>query len=87
MRLPQVLDLGAASPLWSGLCAARGQPLQVDAADVERLGGLCLQVLLAAQAQWRADDVEFSVVNASQAFSECLRLMGADVLSPEESVQ
>lgn len=87
MRLPQVLDLGAATPLWSGFCDARGQPLHLDASEVERIGGLCLQVLLAAQAQWRADGVEFSIVNPSAAFADSVRLMAANDLVAQEGVQ
>ena len=84
MRLPQILDLGAATPLWASLSGVRGQPLHLDASGVERLGGLCLQVLLAAQAQWRADDVDFSIVNSSAAFAEGVRLMAASDLAPQE---
>lgn len=87
MRLAQILDLAAATPLWSSLCDARGAPLHLDASEVERIGGLCLQVLLAAQAQWRADGVEFSIVSPSAAFSDGLRLMAASDLAPQGSVQ
>ncbi len=86
MQLPQILDLGAASPLWSSLNGQRGQPLHLDASEVERIGGLCLQVLLAAQAQWRADGVDFSIVNSSAAFAEAIQLMAASDLAPTEGV-
>jgi len=86
MQLRQVLDLGAAAPLWLDVCAARGKPLEVDASGVERLGGLCLQVLLAAQAQWRRDGVAFAIVNPSPSFIEGTRLMGAHDLAPTGSV-
>jgi len=48
-RLPPVLDLNQAAPLKTDLLSLRGRPVVVDAADVERLGGLCLQVLLSAR--------------------------------------
>ena len=86
MRLPQILDLAATAPLASSLLGARGEPLHLDASEVERLGGLCLQVLLAAQVQWRADGVEFSIVNSSAAFAEGVRLMAAHDLAPREAV-
>jgi chemotaxis protein CheX len=86
MRLPQILDLGAAAPLQAELSAARGQPLQLDASGVERLGGLCLQVLIAAQAQWRADAVEFAIANPSAAFAEGARLMAAHNLTSQGGV-
>ena len=40
MKLTSVLDLRAAKPLWAEVSAARGQALEVDASEVERLGGL-----------------------------------------------
>lgn len=86
MRLPQNLDLGAAGPLWSDMCAARGQPIELDASSVERIGGLCLQVLVAAQAQWRADGIAFAVINPSAAFADGVRLMGAAEFAPAEGV-
>jgi len=48
MQLASNLDLAAAKPLWTELVATRAQPIEIDASNVERLGGLCLQVLLAA---------------------------------------
>ncbi len=86
MKLAQLLDLSAATPLWSELCAARGRALEIDASHVERLGGLCLQSLLAAQAQWRAEGLAFSITNPSAAFVEGARLMGAHDLAPAEGV-
>jgi chemotaxis protein CheX len=85
MRLPQVLDLAAAQPLLGSLSAARGHALLVDASDVQRVGGLCLQLLLAAQAAWRADGVAFSIVKPSAAFREGMRLAAAHDLAPEEN--
>lgn len=75
MRLPAILDLGAATPLWSQLCAARGAPLQLDASEVERVGGLCMQLLVAAEAQWRADGHAFAIENMSPAYAEGVALM------------
>ena len=83
MRLPQNLDLGAAAPLLATIKEARGHALQLDASEVERLGGLCLQVLLAARAQWRTDGVDFSILNPSAAFAEGARLMAAADLAPQ----
>ena len=46
LLLEPVLDLGAAERLHARLMDLRGQPLDIDASQVERLGGLCLQVLM-----------------------------------------
>jgi chemotaxis protein CheX len=85
MRLPAILDLKAATPLWNELCAARGQALQVDASAVERLGGLCLQALLAARAQWQSDGLTFAIINPSPAFSDAANLMAPANLTPREA--
>jgi chemotaxis protein CheX len=80
MRLPSVLDLRAATPLRSEILSARGTPLALDASDVEHLGGLCLQIILAAAKSWRADGLEFQVVNPTPAFVDSLKLLGANDL-------
>jgi chemotaxis protein CheX len=82
--LPDVLDLKAAGPLLAELTAMRGQDLELDAGRVQRLGGQCLQVLLAAAAAWKQDGVAFVIRQPSEAFSEGLQLMGAEArLTPE----
>ena len=83
MQLASVLDLRAAAPLWSALSAARGQALCVDASAVERVGGLCLQLLLGAQAQWRAEGVSFKIENPSTGFVEAIKLAAAEELIAE----
>lgn len=75
--LPPVLDITAAAPLREQLLALRGGPAALDASNVERLGGLCLQVLIAARNTWAADGEALRVVAASQAFSEQLAGFGA----------
>jgi chemotaxis protein CheX len=84
MKLASVLDLAAARPLWAELSGARRQPVEIDASDVERLGGLCLQILLGAQRAWRADGVAFTIANPSQAFTDAVRLMAAEELTAAE---
>lgn len=83
MQLPQMLDLSAAAPLQQTLLAARGSPIVIDASQVERLGALCLQVLLAAKATWRADGHAFAIAAPSAAFLEGVRLMAETTLVQE----
>lgn len=75
--LPPILDLKAASQLRDEFCAAKGGPLDVDASKVQRLGGLCLQVLLSAQRSWAVDGKPFRVVDPSPDFLEGIRCFGA----------
>jgi chemotaxis protein CheX len=64
LQLPAILDLSAAAPLAEKFLRLRGQPVTVDASQVERLGGLCLQLRL-------------DVTGRSAAFDEALTLFAA----------
>jgi chemotaxis protein CheX len=77
LSLGESLDLAAAAPLQAEILGLRGGPLTLDASSVLRVGGLCLQVLLAARTAWRSDDRAFSVADASPEFRSCLERVGA----------
>lgn len=76
VALPEVLDLTAAGPLARSLLAVRGSDVEVDASQVRRLGGQCLQVLLSAVNTWRADGNSLGVVAPSAEFSAGLKQLG-----------
>ncbi|WP_102959964.1 STAS domain-containing protein [Mangrovicella endophytica] len=76
LELPAVLDLKAAAPLAEQLLAMRGSPITVSAAQVERIGAQCAQVLLSAAATWKSDKASFAITGASDGFESGLRLMG-----------
>ena len=80
ITLETTLDIGAAKRLLEEIREARGSHLDIDAARVERIGGLCLQVLLAAKAAWRADHAEFRILNPSEMFLDGVTLMAASEL-------
>jgi chemotaxis protein CheX len=77
ITLPAILDLRAAAQLKADIQPHAGAALDLDASRVERLGGLCLQVLIAAEAQWRATGHGFRLINAGHAIRGDLRLMNA----------
>jgi chemotaxis protein CheX len=77
LQLEPVLDLGAAERLHARLTALRGAPLEIDASQVERLGGLCLQVLLSARQTWAADGRIARLSQTSPAFDDAWALFGA----------
>lgn len=77
--LPASLDLVAAAPLRNELLALRGKPLTLDAAAVERVGALGLQVLTATAELWRRDGAPFALINPSAQFLEASRLTGATI--------
>jgi chemotaxis protein CheX len=76
LTLPEILDLKAAAPLAAEFLALRGMPVYVDAAQVTRLGGLCLQVLLSAAKTWNLDENPFTLVSPSADFMEGLSRLG-----------
>ena len=80
LKLRPVLDLTAAAPLKAEFSAMRGKPICVDAADVDRVGALCLQVLMSAHSTWTSDGVAFSLGQTSSAFEEGLDTLGASFL-------
>ena len=81
MVLAETLDLCAAAPLASALIALRGHDIVVDASEVRRVGGQCLQVLLAAIKTWAADRHRLELTNPSPEFIEGTALLGAPLPS------
>jgi chemotaxis protein CheX len=77
--LPAVLDIQQAGPLREQLLALRGQSVVVDGSLVERLGALCLQVLISAQQTWARDGLDLVIDQASEAFAEQWNAFGAPV--------
>ena len=77
VSLAAILDLQAAEPLRAELMALRGRPLELDASQVTRMGGLCLQVLMSARKIWLEDGVCLTVEQPSSGFSEHLAAFGS----------
>ena len=83
LKLAEVLDLKAAGPLRDALISARGAPVHLDASGVQRIGGLCLQVLMSARTTWTLDGAALRVVTPSTEFTDGLALFGAASLTEE----
>ena len=68
--------------------ARRGADLTIGGGEVQRLGGQCLQVLLAAAASWREDRCLLRLEAPSPEFLSALELFGVapGSLFQEESV-
>ena len=77
VQLPAVLDIQQAAPLREQLLGLRGQPVIVDGSAVERLGALCLQVLISAQQTWARDGLSLVIDRASDAFADQWNAFGA----------
>lgn len=89
LKLPEVLDLNAASRLHEQVLAHKGEDIDIDATDVSRVGAQCVQVLLAAAVSWRAEDQRLKVNQASDAFIKTLQLLGIsdEALLPKEMLK
>jgi chemotaxis protein CheX len=83
VRLPAVLDIGAAATLRDDLLAARGSDIILDGGEVERIGGLCLQVLISAKKTWALDGKALTLAPASDALNEQLAAYGCADLNVE----
>jgi chemotaxis protein CheX len=83
LLLEPVLDLGAAERLHARLTELRGQPLDIDASQVERLGGLCLQVLISARNTWRAEGLSAVIGQPSSAFEDAWAMFAAPALQDD----
>ena len=81
LTLGDSLEMTAAGPLHKELLGRRGRPVTLDASQVRRIGGQCLQVLLSAEATWAADGAAFQIVDPSPEFADGLALMGASHLA------
>ena len=77
LTLDPVLDLKAAEPLRAALLERQGEALSLDASGVQRLGGLCLQLLLAARRSWAEAGQTLAIAPRSAAFEAALALFGA----------
>ena len=77
LLLGSVLDLKAAAPLKASLLEHRGEDVRIDASAVQRLGALCLQLLLAAKRTWAEEGHAFDIQPRSDAFDDGVRLFGA----------
>ncbi len=76
LQLTQDLDSSQVQSLLDQLAKKRGNPLQINASKVERLGAPCAQVLVAAARTWREEMQVLQIVQPSASFNEGLDLMG-----------
>jgi anti-anti-sigma regulatory factor len=82
LKLAARLDAAAAPKLAAELEAQRGAVLRLDAAGVEVVSALALEVIIAAGLQWQADDVPFSLSAPSDRLRSVCRTLGLEVDQP-----
>jgi chemotaxis protein CheX len=80
LLLPEVLDSRAAHDLAVQLLEVEGRSVALDASAVRRVGGLCLQVLLAACQGRKNTATLITICDPSAAFREGVMLLGGGTL-------
>lgn len=78
LSLDNVLDLNAASTLHSRLMELRGSDLVIDASSVERVGALCIQVLMSASRTWEEEERSLTFSQMSDALMKTMQLSGVN---------
>ncbi|MGB0958638.1 MAG: STAS domain-containing protein [Halocynthiibacter sp.] len=87
MKIPLAkrLDTAAVQELYDQLSKHQGRDISLDGSQVEQMGGLCLQTLLAAQKQWQKTGHHITIETMSDAMAEHVRILGAQglLLTPD----
>lgn len=76
LLLPADLDGVAAASIFEVLTSRVGHVVVDDGTHVERIGGLCLQILLAAVSTWKVDGAALEFTNLSLDLVAGLELLG-----------
>lgn len=76
LSLPAKLDLSTIEAFCDAIRARKGSDLVLDAGDVTLLGGLGLQVLAAAAADWRKAGHTLCIAPRSDSFDRALTHLG-----------
>ncbi len=79
LSLAPILDLNEANALHGKLMGLRGNALVIDASAVERVGALCVQVLMAGAKSWEEDKQSFTFAKVSDAFTKTTQLIGVNI--------
>ena len=84
LTLPARLDSSAAPGLLADLLARRGADLVIDAAQVDMIGALSFEVMIAAGRQWQADGQPLDIVTPSDSYLATAAVLGLSPLRPWE---
>jgi chemotaxis protein CheX len=78
LKLPQTLDVAAVRAVRENLMGRRGTPTTLDVSDVERIGALGIELLVAARRQWLADGSSIQIVGLSDTVRDAFADIGLD---------
>ncbi|MEL7281526.1 MAG: STAS domain-containing protein [Pseudomonadota bacterium] len=76
LYLPEHFDGTTVSQVAAELLKRRGHPVALNAERVKTAGALGLQVLASTTKQWRQDNAEFEVLNASEDLVHAAETLG-----------
>lgn len=76
LKLPETLDLNAATAVHEQLVKLKGNEIEIDASEVKKSGAQCIQVLIAAKKTWDAENKSLLIGTMSEAFENTLKLLG-----------
>lgn len=76
--LPEKLDSSFARELYTELNSNKDTDIRLDGRLVHHVGGLCLQVLIAAKDEWRRNDLSLELNEPSDVLKQVLSTIGKD---------
>lgn len=76
IQLPEILDQRGAQKVATQLIEQKGKPVTLDASAITRLGGMGVEMLLAAQRQWQVDGIAFQICNWSPQAEKAIATLG-----------
>lgn len=83
--LPERLDSTSAQELYAQIDAHKDKHVTLNGEHVSKVGGLCLQVLIAAKDEWARNSLTFQIQTPSDELSGFLSKIGRDDLTTAEA--
>ena len=84
LDLPERMDSSVAKDLYSTIDSFKGTDVALNGQNVRDIGGLCLQVLIAAKEEWSREDKTFRIHDASEELQSFLTSVGrGDLITAE----
>lgn len=81
LKLPQTLDVAAVRAVREDLLVRRGKAVTIDASDLERIGGLGIELLISAKRQWQNDEQALQLVGLSDPVLAAFSDLGLDAVT------
>lgn len=83
--LPERLDSSVARDLYTQINEHAGASIRFNGAEVSHIGGLCLQVLIAAKDEWSRQSLSLDIQSSSETLQSFLTMIDRDDLILSEA--